>query len=172
MTRTRLRVAVRVVVVVTGIIAGFWLLVEPIRILEGQAAALMARTVLGAQLSPIGWDILIAPRTGPVFFGIVTQSCSSAPLLGGLALVAGLALPKRLHRRYSAFLAAAFLVLVLNVARLGLAAWVGATWGMERMATFHDLAGTPMTLIGSALGVVVLWRMAVGKIPPAPVTTA
>jgi exosortase/archaeosortase family protein len=163
-------IAARVLLALAGVVAGFWLLVDPIRSLEGQAAAFLAGEVLGAPLTPFGSDLLIAPRTGPVFFGVVTQSCSSAPLLGGLALVAGLALPKRLHRRYSAFLVAALVVLALNVARLGFAAWVGATWGMEKMATFHDLAGTPMTLIGSALGVIVLWRLAVGRLPQAAAT--
>jgi exosortase/archaeosortase family protein len=160
-----LRRQLRPAIAISILIGAFVVMVDPIRTVEAEAAAGLARGILGVSLVPYGWELLLAPRQGPVFFGIVTESCSSAPLLAGLGAVAGLLLPRRLHRRTTAFLVAALLVTALNVLRLVISIWVGSRFGMERMATFHDLIGTPLMLFGSAAGVILLWRVAAGPLP-------
>lgn len=151
--------------IVRGVIAlivgsGIFLLVaDPVRQREAKIAAFLARLIVGDAVSRTSSAaVLISPKNGPVFFGLVTRSCSATVSLLCLGAVS-MMVPHRRAGRWSALAAGLGVVAAVNLLRVTAVLVAGAELGQRHVAPLHDIVGTPLTLVGAALGIATWWRV-------------
>ncbi len=139
----------------------FLWLADPIRNFEASVASAVVGAFSDRQVAVAG-DAVVAVSSGdgPVFFGVVTRSCSMTAVLLAVGMAGAMAPRGRLRRRAAPVLAGLAVAAGFNLFRITLALWAGSTWGTDVMGRVHDTAGTPLTLAGAALSIYVMWRVA------------
>jgi exosortase/archaeosortase family protein len=135
---------------------------------ETWAAGVVLQGAGERRVSPQAAVMLVWPAHGLNFLLRVSWSCSSAPILAGVAVVALVLSTAVWWRRVAALAAASILVVAVNVLRLAGSAVAAAHWGPSGMLVFHDWAGTAASLVTGAAAIWLCLRAA-GRRPPAPV---
>jgi carbamoyl-phosphate synthase large subunit len=150
----RRAVAVRLVLVLTVSVAGFWLLQAPARHLETSAAVAVNQRLSDRVYRATETSIGVVPFTGRPFQAIVTPTCSSLSSVIAIGCLA--ALCSRGRRRVVALLAAVATVVIGNVARIATAVLVGILAGRSSLILFHDWVGSVFAFAYTLGGYVVL----------------
>jgi exosortase/archaeosortase family protein len=137
----------------------FLLVADPVRQREAQLAAFFAHLLVGDAVSGTGGAaVLINPNSGPVFFGLVTRSCSATVSLLCMAAVS-MVVPHRRSGRWRALACGLVVVAVANILRVTAVLVAGVQFGQSGVAPLHDIVGTPLSLFGAALGIVTWWKV-------------
>jgi exosortase/archaeosortase family protein len=138
----------------------FLLVADPIRQFEARAAAQLAAVISGdSYLATDHAAVLISPEKGPVFFGVVTRSCSMTVSLLCMGAVALVVVPRNRQYRWRALGAGLAVVSLANLVRVTGVLVAGNWLGQSGVAPVHDIVGTPMSLISGAVGIVAWWRV-------------
>jgi exosortase/archaeosortase family protein len=135
---------------------------------ETWAVGVVLRAAGERRVSPQAAVMLVWPAHGLNFLLRVSWSCSSVPILAGVAVVGLLVSTAVWWRRLVALAAASVLVVAVNVLRLAGSAVAAAHWGQSGMLVFHDWAGTAASLVTGAAAIWLCLRVA-GRRPPARV---
>jgi exosortase/archaeosortase family protein len=143
-------------ITVTYLIA-FTVLIGPMRHLEVNAVAGVFR-ILGISGVTVASNnaLFIAPSGQPPILATITPSCSS--LMGILALGALAVAVLRGRRAHTlvAYVAAATLLFVANVARMAASAYAGLLFGSGALILFHDWVGTIWNFLATLFGFLLL----------------
>jgi exosortase/archaeosortase family protein len=127
---------------------GFVALINPWRHAEAGAVIRSLKQVgVHRVYGSYGNKILVVPEGGKPFFAVISPSCSALAAVLAFGAVALLLFEGPVRRRFVAFLAAAGLVLVCNVLRIGLSIAVGIESNAHGLVVFHDWVGTAFGLL-------------------------
>jgi exosortase/archaeosortase family protein len=133
-------------------IGGFQLLNEPARRLETLLIMATLRPV-GGRASVVNENFFQLLPPGQVAFRAqLTPFCSSLIPILALATIGFFILHGTVLRRLVSVGAAAALVLVCNVVRIGGSLWMGYAFGGNALVLFHDWVGTFFALVYTMAG--------------------
>jgi exosortase/archaeosortase family protein len=141
-------VVVRLGLTFASVWIGFVALIDPWRHAEA-GAVIRALKTLGVHrvYGSYGNKILVVPYGGHPFIAVISPSCSALAAVLAFGAIALLLFEGPLRRRLGAFLAAAGLVLVCNLLRIGLSIVVGVETNAHGLVVFHDWVGTAFGLL-------------------------
>jgi exosortase/archaeosortase family protein len=127
---------------------GFNALITPWRHAEA-AAVIRSLNRLGVHrvYGSYGNKILVIPYGGHPFIAEISPSCSALAAVLAFGAIALLLFEGPVRRRIAAFAAAAGLVLLCNLLRIGLSIVVGIESNSHGLVVFHDWVGTAFGLI-------------------------
>jgi exosortase/archaeosortase family protein len=147
----------RVALIVTVSIVGFFVFQHAARSLETHAAAQLVRLVGGSKRSFVlgSTSIVVVPFHGQAFRAVVTPSCSSIASVLAIACLSTLAPPAPRRRRVLAVTAAIATVALGNITRIAAAVIVGLFAGRSSLVLFHDWVGGIMTYVYTLGGFIV-----------------
>jgi exosortase/archaeosortase family protein len=148
MSRHVLGVLTRLTLTFAVTIGLFELLLDPWRNEEAKliAGALGGLGSAGAS-QVFGNRILVIPDAATPFLATISPSCSSLAAILAFGAIALFLVRGEPGRRVLAFLAAATLVMVCNLLRIGLSIWVGLRTDANGLTLFHDWVGTAFGLL-------------------------
>ncbi len=87
------------------------------------------------------------PDAATPFLATISPSCSGLAAILAFGAIAVFLVRGEPGRRVLAFLAAAGLIMVCNLLRIGLSIWVGIRTDVNGLTFFHDWVGTAFGLI-------------------------
>jgi exosortase/archaeosortase family protein len=127
---------------------GFFALITPWRHAEADAV-IRGLNEFGVHrvYGSYGNKILVIPHASHPFIAEISPSCSALAAVLAFGAVALLLFEGPIRRRFGAFAAAAGLVLVCNLLRIGLSIFVGIESDAHGLVVFHDWVGTAFGLL-------------------------
>jgi exosortase/archaeosortase family protein len=127
---------------------GFLALITPWRHAEANAViGALDRLGIHRVYGSYGNKILVLPLGGHPFVAEISPSCSALAAVLAFAAIALLLFAGPVRRRLAAFVAAAGLVVVCNLIRIGLSIIVGIESNAHGLVVFHDWVGTAFGLV-------------------------
>jgi exosortase/archaeosortase family protein len=127
---------------------GFVALINPWRHAEAGTVVRSLRNVgIHRVYGSYGNKVLVIPRGGRPFIAVISPSCSALAAVLAFGAIALLLFEGPVRRRFGAFLAAAGLVVVCNLIRIGLSIVVGIESDAHGLVVFHDWVGTAFGLL-------------------------
>ena len=148
MNRHVLGVLVRLGLTFGVTIALFEILLDPWRDEEAKLVA-GALGGLGASEASqaFGNRILVIPDAATPFLATISPSCSGLAAILAFGAISLFLVRGDPGRRLLAFLAAAGVIMVCNLLRIGLSIWVGLRTDLSGLTVFHDWVGTAFGLL-------------------------
>lgn len=148
MSRHVLGVIVRLTLTFTMPVVVFALLLDPWRETEASAiTGIFANLGVNGASHAFGYQILVLPAAAPPFLATISPSCSALAAILAFASISLFLVRGDAMRRLVAFLAAAAIVLVCNMVRIGLSVYVGIKTDAAGLTVFHDWVGTAFGLL-------------------------
>jgi exosortase/archaeosortase family protein len=141
-------VIVRLGLTFSSVWLGFIALITPWRRVEA-AAVIAAVNAVGVHrvYGNYGNKMLVLPFSGHPFITVISPSCSALAAVLAFGAIALLLFAGPPRRRFLAFVAAAALVVVCNLVRIGLSIIVGIESNQHGLVVFHDWVGTAFGLV-------------------------
>lgn len=126
----------------------FELLLDPWRDKEASmvARALGSLGATGAS-EAFGNRILVIPDAAMPFLATISPSCSGLAAILAFGAISVFLVRGEPARRVLAFIAAASLIMMCNLLRIGLSIWVGIRTDVNGLVLFHDWVGTAFGLL-------------------------
>jgi|GEM_PF-2051193 len=148
MNRHVLGVVARMLLTFAVTIWLFELLVDPWRAKEASivAGALESLGAHGASQT-FGSRVLVIPDAATPFLATISPSCSGLAAILAFGAISAFLVRAEPVRRVLAFLAAASLIMVCNLLRIGLSIWVGTHTDAHGLTLFHDWVGTAFGIL-------------------------
>jgi exosortase/archaeosortase family protein len=148
MSRHVAGVLTRLVLTFGVTIALFEVLLDPWRDREaGLVAGALGGLGASGASQAFGNRILVIPDAATPFLATISPSCSGLAAILAFGAIAVFMVRGEPGRRVLAFLAAAGLIMVCNLLRIGLSIWVGIRTDVNGLTLFHDWVGTAFGLI-------------------------
>jgi exosortase/archaeosortase family protein len=148
MSRHVLGVLTRLVLTFAVTIGLFELLLDPWRDKEASIVATVLDSLGASGASQaFGNQILVIPDAATPFLATISPSCSGLAAILAFGAISLFLVRGEPGRRVLAFLAAAGLIMVCNLLRIGLSIWVGIRTDVKGLALFHDWVGTAFGLL-------------------------
>jgi len=147
-SRHVLGVVVRLLLTFAVPIVVFALLLDPWRETEASTISTILGNlgVTGASHA-FGYQILVLPAASAPFLATISPSCSALAAILAFASISLFLVRGDVVRRFLAFLAAATIVVVCNMIRIGLSVYVGIKTDAGGLTVFHDWVGTGFGLL-------------------------
>lgn len=155
--RVRRELLLRVFFVIGGVLIANHLFAGWLTRLEASWSAWLM-TALGVEgLTALNNDslVLVDFRTGP-FAARVSPSCSALTSVVALSALSMVLLGGRWWHRAVAAVIASIVVMVGNLARIGVVLWMGTERGISALVLFHDWVGTMFSVCYTMLGFLTL----------------
>jgi exosortase/archaeosortase family protein len=155
--RVRRELIAKVAIVVGGVLLANAVMAGWLTRLEASWSAwLMTRLgVDGLQALSNQSLVLVDHQAGP-FAARVSPSCSSLTSVVALTALSTVLLGGSWRRRVVAALIASTVVLVGNLARIGVVLWMGTERGVQALVLFHDWVGTMFSVCYTMIGFLAL----------------
>jgi exosortase/archaeosortase family protein len=148
MNRHILGVLVRLVLTFAVPIVVFALVLDPWRETEASTiTTILANLGVTGASHAFGYQILVLPAAAAPFLATISPSCSALAAILAFASVSLFLVRGDPGRRFLAFLAAAVIVIVCNMIRIGLSVYVGIKTDAAGLTVFHDWVGTGFGLL-------------------------
>jgi exosortase/archaeosortase family protein len=141
-------ILVRLILTFTMPVIVFALLLDPWRETEASTiSSIFASLGVAGASHAFGYQILVLPAAAPPFLATISPSCSALAAILAFASISLFLVRGDAVRRLLAFLAAAMIVLVCNMVRIGLSVYVGIKSDAAGLTLFHDWVGTAFGLL-------------------------
>ena len=148
MSHHAVSVVVRLVLTFAVPVIVFELVLDPWRETEAQAVAGFFDTLgIAGASHAFGYQILVLPATAAPFLATISPSCSALAAILAFASISLFLVRGEPLRRLLAFLAAAGVVIVCNMIRIGLSVYIGLETDVDGLTLFHDWVGTAFGLL-------------------------
>lgn len=158
-TRRRRRVLLELLGVVAFCTAGFYLLSEPVRLVEVPLIVWGLHLVGVDAVAALGTNIVLASPEG-YLTAAVTPSCSALLAVLALAALAGSVLRGQGWRTVGALIVTSALLVFLNGLRIGASVALGTVLGRSALGLFHDWVGTVANFVFTITGfVIMIWLL-------------
>jgi exosortase/archaeosortase family protein len=141
-------VVVRLLLTFAMPIVVFALVLDPWRETEASTiSSILANLGVAGASHAFGYQILVLPAASAPFLATISPSCSALAAILAFASISLFLVRGDAVRRFIAFLAAALIVLVCNMVRIGLSVYVGIKTDAGGLTLFHDWVGTAFGLL-------------------------
>jgi exosortase/archaeosortase family protein len=148
MSRHVLGVIARLALTFAVPVVVFAVLLDPWRDAEASAIAdILGNLGVTGASTAFGYRILVLPTDGAPFLATISPSCSALAALLAFASISVFLVRGDPMRRFLAFVAAAGIVLICNMVRIGLSIYVGLETDVNGLVAFHDWVGTAFGLL-------------------------
>jgi len=143
-----LGVVVRLALTFAVPIAIFELVLDPWRRTEASTVAgILGDLGVSGASHAFGYRILVLPASAAPFLATISPSCSALAAILAFASISLFLMRGDPLRRLLAFGAAAAIVVVCNLLRIGMSVYVGIETDARGLTVFHDWVGTAFGLL-------------------------